>query len=349
MVYFSTVVGCLELRSMEDNILKLENFDYEFPRKAIAQTPIYPRDHAKLMVIHRSTGNIEDRIFYEISNYLSSGDLLVVNETKVIRARLFGKKPTGARIEVFLLRKIGPCTWHTLVRPGSKVKEGTEVIFNNNAKGKCIRHLKDGTRYFEFDVDDDELEKIGKIPLPPYITKPIDDPDDYQTVYANVPGSVAAPTAGLHFTSELLEKIENMGVKILKVSLDVGLDTFKPIKVEEVEKHKMHTEFYRIDEKVAKEIKSRSGKVFAVGTTVVRTLESWAKTGKLSGYTDLYIYPPYKFQIVDALITNFHIPKSSLLVLVSAFAGRELVMKAYKKALESSYRFFSFGDACLFL
>lgn len=348
MVYFSTVVGCLRLKKMEDNVLKLKDFDYELPRKAIAQTPAYPRDHAKLMVIHRNTGKIEDRIFYEISDYLSSGDLLVVNETKVIHARLFGRKPTGARIEVFLLKKIGPCMWHTLVRPGSKVKEGTEVIFDG-AKGKCIRHLKDGTRYFEFDVSDDELEKIGEIPLPPYITKPIDDPNNYQTVYANVPGSVAAPTAGLHFTSELLEKIKNMGVKILKVSLDVGLDTFKPIETEEIEAHKMHTEFYRMDEKVAKEIKNRNGRVFAVGTTVVRTLESWAKTGKLSGYTDLYIYPPYKFQVVDALITNFHIPRSSLLVLVSTFTDRKLVMKAYKRALESGYRFFSFGDACLFL
>lgn len=328
--------------------MKLKDFDYELPKEAIAQRPVHPRDHAKLMVIDRNTGKIEDKIFYEISDYLNPGDLLILNETKVIRARLLGNKPTGAHIEVFLLKKIGYRTWHTLVRPGSKVKEGTEVIFGG-AKGKCTRHLKDGTRYFEFDVDDDELEKIGKVPLPPYITKPVDDPNDYQTVYANIPGSVAAPTAGLHFTKELLEKIKKIGVKILKVSLDVGLDTFKPIETEEVEAHKMHTEFYRMDEEVAKEIKNRNGKVFAVGTTVVRTLESWTKTGKLSGYTDLYIHSPYKFKIVDALITNFHIPKSSLIVLVSAFAGRELVMKAYKRALNSGYRFFSFGDACLFL
>jgi len=328
--------------------LRLEDFDYELPKEAIAQAPVHPRDRAKLMVIHRDTKEIEDKIFYEIVDYLNAGDLLVVNETKVIRARLMGKKPTGARVEIFLLKKVAPHVWHTLVRPGSKVKEGTKVILNG-ATGECVRHLEDGTRYFEFDVDDEKLEKIGEVPLPPYIHKPVEDPNEYQTVYANVPGSVAAPTAGLHFTLELLEKIKKMGVKVLKVSLDVGLDTFKPIETENVEDHKMHTEFYRISDDVVKEIENRKGKIFAVGTTVVRTLESWAKTGRLSGYTDLYIYPPYKFQIVDALITNFHIPKSSLIVLVSAFAGRELVMQAYKRALKSGYRFFSFGDACLFL
>ncbi len=328
--------------------MRLEDFDYELPKEAIAQAPVHPRDRAKLMVIHRDTKEIEDKIFYEIVDYLNAGDLLVVNETKVIRARLMGKKPTGARVEIFLLKKVAPHVWHTLVRPGSKVKEGTKVILNG-ATGECVRHLEDGTRYFEFDVDDEKLEKIGEVPLPPYIHKPVEDPNEYQTVYANVPGSVAAPTAGLHFTLELLEKIKKMGVKVLKVSLDVGLDTFKPIETEDVEDHKMHTEFYRISGDVVKEIENRKGKIFAVGTTVVRTLESWAKTGRLSGYTDLYIYPPYKFQIVDALITNFHIPKSSLIVLVSAFAGRELVMQAYKRALKSGYRFFSFGDACLFL
>ena len=328
--------------------MRLEDFDYELPKEAIAQAPVHPRDRAKLMVIHRDTKEIEDKIFYEIVDYLNAGDLLVVNETKVIRARLMGKKPTGARVEIFLLKKVAPHVWHTLVRPGSKVKEGTKVILNG-VTGECVRHLEDGTRYFEFDVDDEKLEKIGEVPLPPYIHKPVEDPNEYQTVYANVPGSVAAPTAGLHFTLELLEKIKKMGVKVLKVSLDVGLDTFKPIETENVEDHKMHTEFYRISDDVVKEIENRKGKIFAVGTTVVRTLESWAKTGRLSGYTDLYIYPPYKFQIVDALITNFHIPKSSLIVLVSAFAGRELVMQAYKRALKSGYRFFSFGDACLFL
>lgn len=328
--------------------MRLEDFDYELPREAIAQSPVHPRDRAKLMVIHRDTKEIEDKIFYEIVDYLNAGDLLIVNETKVIRARLIGKKPTGARVEIFLLKKVAPHVWHTLVRPGSKVKEGTKVILNG-ATGECVRHLEDGTRYFEFDVDDEKLEKIGEVPLPPYIHKPVEDPNEYQTVYANVPGSVAAPTAGLHFTLELLEKIKKMGVKVLKVSLDVGLDTFKPIETENVEDHKMHTEFYRISDDVVKEIENRKGKIFAVGTTVVRTLESWAKTGRLSGYTNLYIYPPYKFQIVDALITNFHIPKSSLIVLVSAFAGRELVMQAYKRALKSGYRFFSFGDACLFL
>jgi len=328
--------------------LRLEDFDYYLPKSAIAQNPVTPRDHAKLMVIHRDTRKIEHRIFYNIIDYLNPNDLLIVNETKVIRARLIGHKTTGAKVEVFLLKKIEDKIWQTLVKPGGKIKVGTEIIFNG-AKGKCVEHLDDGTRYFEFDVEDDELEKIGEIPLPPYITKTTADPSEYQTVYAKDPTSVAAPTAGLHFTEELLEKISAMGVKILKITLDVGLDTFRPIETDEVEAHKMHTEFYRIPPEVISEIVNKKGKVFAVGTTVVRTLESWAKTGNLYGNTSLYIYPPYEFKVVDAMITNFHIPKSSLIVLVSAFAGRDLVMEAYKSALENEYRFFSFGDACLFI
>ncbi len=329
--------------------MKLEDFDYELPKEAIAQVPANPRDSAKMMVIHRKSGKIEHKIFREVFDYIEKNDVLVLNETKVIRARLLGNKTTGARVEVFLLKKIEERIWQTLVRPGGKIKEGTEVVFSNNVRGRCIRHLEDGTRYFEFNVDDDELEEVGEVPLPPYITSRQSRPEDYQTVFARIPGSVAAPTAGLHFTPELLEKLKKKGVKILKISLDVGLDTFKPIEEENIEEHKMHTEFYRINPEVAKEIKSRKGRIFAVGTTVVRTLESWAKTGNLSGYTDLYIYPPYEFKMVDALITNFHIPRSSLIVLVSAFAGRDLVLKAYKMALEKGYRFFSFGDACLFL
>lgn len=328
--------------------MRLEDFDYYLPKSAIAQNPVTPRDHAKLMVIHRDTRKIEHRIFYNIIDYLNPNDLLIVNETKVIRARLIGHKTTGAKVEVFLLKKIEDKIWQTLVKPGGKIKVGTEIIFNG-AKGKCVEHLDDGTRYFEFDVEDDELEKIGEIPLPPYITKTTADPSEYQTVYAKNPTSVAAPTAGLHFTEELLEKISAMGVKILKITLDVGLDTFRPIETDEVEAHKMHTEFYRIPPEVISEIVNKKGKVFAVGTTVVRTLESWAKTGNLYGNTSLYIYPPYEFKVVDAMITNFHIPKSSLIVLVSAFAGRDLVMEAYKSALENEYRFFSFGDACLFI
>ncbi len=329
--------------------MKLEDFDYELPKEAIAQVPVNPRDSAKLMVIDRKSGKIEHKIFKDILDYLKKDDFLVLNETKVIRARLHGNKTTGARVEVFLLKKIDEKIWQTLVRPGGKIKEGTEVIFSDSVRGKCVKHLEDGTRYFEFNVNDAELERIGEVPLPPYITSRRSKPEDYQTVFARIPGSVAAPTAGLHFTSELLKKVEEKGVKILKISLDVGLDTFKPIEEENIEDHKMHTEFYRISPQVAKEIENRKGRIFAVGTTVVRSLESWMKTGKLSGYTDLYIYPPYEFKVVDALITNFHIPRSSLIVLVSAFAGRELVMKAYKIALKKGYRFFSFGDACLFL
>lgn len=329
--------------------MKLEDFDYKLPKEAIAQIPAHPRDSAKLMVIYRNTKKIEHKIFRDVVDYLKSEDILVLNETKVIRARLLGKKITGARVEVFLLKKIKSRTWQTLVRPGSKVKEGAEVIFIKGVKGRCVKHLDDGTRYFEFNADDEELEKVGEMPLPPYITSRESQPEEYQTVYANIPGSVAAPTAGLHFTSELIDKIKNKGIKVLKISLDVGLDTFKPIEVEEIERHKMHTEFYRIPKGVADDIEKRKGRLFAVGTTVVRTLESWAKTGKLSGYTNLYIYPPYEFKVVDALITNFHIPRSSLIVLTSAFAGRDLVMQAYRIALEKGYRFFSFGDACLFL
>jgi S-adenosylmethionine:tRNA ribosyltransferase-isomerase len=328
--------------------VRLEDFDYYLPKSAIAQSPVTPRDHAKLMVIHRDRDEIEHKIFYNIVEYLKPGDLLVLNETKVIRARLIGRKSTGAKIEVFLLKKIDEKRWQTLVRPGSKVKEGNEILFNG-ARGLCVKHLNDGTRYFEFDVDDSKLEEIGEIPLPPYITKPIENPSEYQTIYAKDPGSVAAPTAGLHFTEQLLDEIKSMGVRILKITLNVGLDTFKPIETEEIEEHKMHTEFYRIPEEVAYEINNRKGRLFAVGTTVVRTLESWAKTGKLYGDTNLYIYPPYEFKVVDALITNFHIPRSSLILLVSAFAGRDKVMGAYKTALEDGYRFFSFGDACLFI
>ncbi len=333
---------------MEAIKLRLEDFDYNLPKEAIAQKPASPRDSAKLMVIHRETGEIDHRVFRDVTDYFNPGDILVINETKVIRARLLGKKATGANVEVFLLKKIGPNSWQTLVRPGGKIKEGTEVIFNG-AKGVCTRHLSDGTRYFEFDVDDSVLEEIGEVPLPPYINEKVDDPGEYQTVYANDPGSVAAPTAGLHFTPELLEKIEKMGVKILRISLDIGLDTFKPIETENIEEHEMHSESYRISEEVAHEIKNKKGRLFAVGTTVVRTLESWAETGKLQDDTRLYIYPPYEFKAVDAMITNFHIPKSSLVVLVSAFSNRKLVMRAYGTALDAGYRFFSFGDACLFL
>jgi len=329
--------------------LKLEDFDYKLPKEAIAQIPARPRDSAKLMVIHRDTKKIEHKTFKDVVDYMKSGDVMVLNETKVMRARLFGRKITGAHVEVFLLKKIVPRVWQTLVRPGSKVKEGTEIVFAQNVKGKCVKHLNDGTRYFEFDVDDEKLEEIGETPLPPYITGRESRPEEYQTVYANIPGSVAAPTAGLHFSRELIDNVKVKGVKVLKISLDVGLDTFKPIEEKEIEAHKMHTEFYRIPEEVAEEIKKNKGKLFAVGTTVVRTLESWANTGKLSDHTQLYIYPPYEFKVVNALITNFHIPRSSLIVLTSAFSGRNLVMKAYKSALEKGYRFFSFGDACLFL
>jgi len=334
--------------------VKLSDFDYRLPEELIAQKPVEPRDKSRLMVINRKNGEIHHTIFRNITAYLKKGDLLVFNMTKVIPARLHLRKSTGARIELLLLEELDSKIWKCMVRPGNKVKVGT-TMYGKDFSCECIERHADGTRTIRFDHDVAEiLQENGEIPLPPYIHRKV-DPVRYQTVYAKVPGAVAAPTAGLHFTRELLRKIDEMGVERAEVVLHVGVGTFRPIRAENVEDHRMHEEYYEIDtENTEKIFKAReTGKrIIAVGTTVVRVLETIARQPRKKHYkgrTSLFIYPPFEFKLTDALITNFHLPKSSLLVLVSAFAGRELVMEAYSEAIEKRYRFFSFGDACFFI
>ncbi len=333
---------------------KVSEFDYYLPEELIAQEPVEPRDSSRLMVIHRKTGEIEHRIFRDIVNYLEEGDLLVLNTTKVIPARLLGRKETGAKVEIFLLEKLKDGIWKCLVKPGSKVKVGTKVLIGD-LTAICMDRFPDGTRIIGFDPKDDSvIFSHGRTPLPPYIKKEVPF-DKYQTVYAKEEGAVAAPTAGLHFTEELLQRLKNKGIKFAEVVLHVGLGTFRPIKAERVEDHKMEEEYYKVPEatvKALEETLKRGKRIVAVGTTVVRTLETIARLPKKKEYkgkTDLFIYPPFEFKLVSALITNFHLPKSTLLMLVSAFAGKDLIMKAYKIAVEKRYRFFSFGDACLIL
>ncbi|MGQ9856393.1 MAG: tRNA preQ1(34) S-adenosylmethionine ribosyltransferase-isomerase QueA [Fervidobacterium sp.] len=341
---------------MENSKLyKLDAYDYFLPEELIAQQPIEPRDHSRLMVLDRTTGNIQHRIFKDIVEYLSPNDLLVFNTSKVIPARIYGKKATGATIELLLLEKLSSGVWKCLVKPGKAVKEGTEIIFSRSGEsiiGTCVGRAEEGTRIIEFSVNDDHvIFSFGKIPLPHYIKNENIEFERYQTVYAKHEGSVAAPTAGLHFTNELLEKIKSKGVRTAEVILHVGIGTFRPVKAEDIRQHKMHEEYYIVPEETVNlidEVKSNGGRVIAVGTTSVRTLETIARQPKsksYSGKTDIFIYPPFEFKIVDALITNFHLPKSSLIMLVSAFAGYELTMQAYKIAVEEKYRFFSFGDA----
>ena len=336
--------------------MRVDEFDFHLPKELIAQKPAEPRDSARLMVLDRKTGKIEHRIFRDVAKYLNEGDLLVLNDTKVIPARLLGRKTTGAKVEVFLLEKVKDGLWRCLVKPGRKLKLGSEVVFKNGLIGRIIDRFEDGTRLVEFSKKGDfEIFSAGEIPLPPYIENPNVDPEKYQTVYAKEEGAVAAPTAGLHFTEELLKKIEDKGVKIAYVTLHVGLGTFRPVKVENVEDHKMEEEFFRVPRETVRLIKEtkKSGKrIIAVGTTVVRTLETIARfpeKDEYSGKTDLFIYPPFDFKMVDSLITNFHLPRSTLLMLVSAFAGLDLIKKAYRIAVEERYRFFSFGDAMLIL
>ena len=342
-------------------MFKLESYDYYLPEELIAQQPVEPRDSSRLMAIDRRNEKINHNIFRDIINYLNPGDLIVFNTSKVIPARLFGKKITGGNVELLLLERLQPGIWKCLVKPGKAVKEGTEIIFelfdNNGTKislasAKCIGRAEEGTRIIEFSSkNDSEIFTFGKVPLPHYIKNENVDFQRYQTVYAKHEGSVAAPTAGLHFTEELLENIKKKGVQTAEVILHVGIGTFRPVKVEDIREHKMHEEYYIVPEATVgliDKVKSNGGRVIAVGTTSVRTLETIARLPKLNSYsgrTDIFIYPPFEFKIVDALITNFHLPKSSLLMLVSAFAGYGLTMKAYKIAVEERYRFFSFGDA----
>ena len=335
--------------------MKLSDFMYDLPEERIAQTPVEPRDHSRLMVLHRGTGEIEHRHFYDIVDYIDPGDCLVINETKVIPARLYGERPTGGACEVLLLKQLGPKRWETLVRPGKKLKPGAEVIFGDGRlKCRVLESTDAGGRVVEFECEgsfEAALDALGEMPLPPYIHEKLEDPGRYQTVYAKQDGSAAAPTAGLHFTPELLDKIRAKGVDIVPVLLHVGLGTFRPVKAENIEEHEMHSEYFEVSEDAAARVnaaRARGNRVIAVGTTSVRTLESAAEDGKLvakRGDTSIFIKPGYRFQLVDALITNFHLPGSTLIMLVSALYDRERILAAYEEAVREEYLFFSFGDA----
>ena len=328
---------------------------YDLPEERIAQTPVEPRDHSRLMVLHRATHEIEHRHFYDIIDYLNPGDCLVVNETKVIPARLYGERPTGGACEVLLLKQLAPKKWETLVRPGKKLKPGAEVLFGGGRlRCKVLETTDVGGRIVEFECEgtfEAVLDELGEMPLPPYIHERLENRDRYQTVYARQDGSAAAPTAGLHFTPELLARIREKGIDIVPVLLHVGLGTFRPVKVENIEEHEMHTEYFEVSEDAAARVnaaKARGGRVIAVGTTSVRTLESAAENGTLlpkRGNTSIFIRPGYQWQMVDALITNFHLPGSTLIMLVSALYDREHILSAYETAVREEYRFFSFGDA----
>ncbi len=342
-------------------MMKLSDFNYNLPEELIAQDPLEKRDNSRLMVLHRETGELEHKHFYDVIDYLNPGDCLVVNNTKVIPARLMGvKEETGASIEVLLLKRKEEKVWETLVKPGKKARVGARISFGDGLLvGEVIDVVEEGNRLIRFEYDgifEEILDRLGQMPLPPYITHQLQDKNRYQTVYAKYDGSAAAPTAGLHFTEELLQKIQDKGIRIAKVTLHVGLGTFRPVKEENVLDHHMHSEFYIVDEEAAKiinETKANGGRVISVGTTSTRTLETVAEPdGHIpvkSGWTDIFIYPGYQFKAVDCLITNFHLPESTLIMLVSALADRETILHAYETAVEEKYRFFSFGDAMLIL
>ncbi|MDU7163472.1 MAG: tRNA preQ1(34) S-adenosylmethionine ribosyltransferase-isomerase QueA [Anaerococcus vaginalis] len=336
--------------------MRTEDFDYYLPEELIAQHPADKRDFSRLMVVDRKTSQREDKHFYDIIDYLNEGDLLVMNDTRVIPARLFGhREDKEEEIEVFLLENIEKDRWEVLVRPGKKMKIGTKCIFSDELSLEVVDIKEDGNRIVEFSYDgifQEILDRLGNMPLPPYIKEKLKDKERYQTVYSKNPGSVAAPTAGLHFTKELLKKIEEKGVKLAYITLNVGLGTFRPVKVDDVKKHKMHSEFYQISKETAdliNETKKNNKRIISTGTTTTRTLESvYKKNGEIkedSGWTDIFIYPGFEFKVIDCQITNFHLPKSTLIMLVSALANREIILDAYKDAVEKKYRFFSFGDA----
>lgn len=341
--------------------MKTSDFDYDLPKELIAQDPLEDRSASRLMVLHRKSGTIEHRVFHDIVEYLRPGDCLVRNNTKVIPARLFGmREDTGATIELLLLKRRENDVWETLVKPGKKARTGARLVFgDNHLTGEIIDVLEDGNRLIQFHYEgifEEILDELGQMPLPPYITHKLKDKNRYQTVYAKYEGSAAAPTAGLHFTEELFQKIEEKGVKVANVTLHVGLGTFRPVKVDDVTKHHMHTEFYRVDQEAAdlmNETKKNGGRIICVGTTSCRTIESAAdEQGVIhpgQGDTSIFIYPGYKFKMLDALITNFHLPESTLLMLVSALAGKDQIMNAYETAVKEKYRFFSFGDAMIIL
>lgn len=336
--------------------MKVTEFEYELPEELIAQTPIEKRDESRLMVLNRKNNTIEHKTFKDIIDYLEPGDCLVRNNTKVIPARIYGKKETGANIEFLLLNNIEGDIWETIVRPGNKLHIGTKVIFGDGLlTAEILDTMPGGTRKVLFTykgIFNEILDKIGLMPLPPYIHEELKEKDRYQTVYAKYEGSAAAPTAGLHFTDELLKKIEEKGVKIANVTLHVGIGTFRPVKEENIEEHDMHTEHYYIKKEDAEKInnaRKNGGRIIAVGTTSCRVLESVADENgmvkEVEGDTSIFIYPGYKFKCIDSLITNFHLPESTLVMLVSALAGREYILDAYKEAVNQKYRFFSFGDA----
>ncbi|EAC5531132.1 tRNA preQ1(34) S-adenosylmethionine ribosyltransferase-isomerase QueA [Listeria monocytogenes] len=338
--------------------MKVEDFDFDLPEELIAQTPLLDRTSSRLMVLDKESGDIKDQHFTDIISYLNEGDALVLNDTRVLPARLHGiKDETGAHIEVLLLKQKEGNAWETLVKPAKRIRKGATITFGDGAlKATCLEELEHGGRILEFSYEGifyEVLEQLGEMPLPPYIKEQLADQDRYQTVYAKENGSAAAPTAGLHFTEDLLAKISAKGVEIIFVTLHVGLGTFRPVDVEDTANHKMHSEFYRLTEEAAErinKIKAQGGKVVAVGTTSIRTLETIASRhdGKLvaeSGWTEIFISPGYTFQAVDALITNFHLPKSTLIMLVSALSDRTKILAAYNHAVEQQYRFFSFGDA----
>ena len=339
--------------------MNVKDYDYDLPEELIAQDPLEDRSSSRLMVLDRQTGDVEHRHFTDILEYLHPGDCLVINNTKVIPARLFGvKEDTQAKIEVLLLKRKENDIWETLVKPGKKAKPGTKLVFGDGLlTAEVVDVVEEGNRLIQFHYDgifEEILDQLGQMPLPPYITHQLKDKNRYQTVYAKYDGSAAAPTAGLHFTKELLQKVKDMGGDIAEVTLHVGLGTFRPVKVENVLDHHMHSEFYMVSQEAADKInraKESGHRVIAVGTTSTRTLEAAAdENGRLhetSGWTEIFIYPGYQFKVIDALITNFHLPQSTLVMLVSALAGREHVLHAYEIAVKERYRFFSFGDAML--
>lgn len=336
--------------------MKKSDFYFELPEELIAQTPLEKRDSSRLLHLNKVTGEMEHRHFYDLLDYLREGDCMVFNDSRVLPARLIGARPSGGSVELVLLRDLGEGLWECLSRPGRKTKPGTEILFGDGELKATVEAVAEGgNRIVRFDYEGiflEVLERLGKMPLPPYIKEELQDGERYQTVYSREVGSAAAPTAGLHFTKELMEKIAAKGVKLCFVTLHVGLGTFRPVKAEEIEDHEMHSEFCMVPEETAKivtETKRNGGRVIAVGTTSCRTLESFAlEDGSLpvtSGWTNIFIYPGYKFKCIDALVTNFHLPESTLIMLVSALAGRENILNAYNEAVKQRYRFFSFGDA----
>ncbi|MCQ6273552.1 tRNA preQ1(34) S-adenosylmethionine ribosyltransferase-isomerase QueA [Bacillus sp. V3B] len=342
--------------------MKVDLFDFHLPEELIAQTPLADRSSSRLMVLNKETGTIEHDVFKQIKDYLQPGDCLVLNDTRVLPARLFGEKEeTGAKIEVLLLKQQEGDRWETLVKPAKRIKKGTRIYFGHGLlSAVCVEELGQGGRILDFEYEGifyEVLDQLGKMPLPPYIKEQLDDQDRYQTVYARERGSAAAPTAGLHFTEELLEEIQAAGIHIAFITLHVGLGTFRPVSVDEVDQHKMHSEYYQMSEGTAallNEVKSSGRKIISVGTTSTRTLETIASAcdGKfqaMGGWTDIFIFPGYEFKAIDGMITNFHLPKSTLIMLVSSLASRESVLHAYETAVKERYRFFSFGDAMLII